>query len=83
MVFNGLVSVTDEMLDSVPDSDGLIWLSKMKGIESIDVFKAIRKSMIEVVSNSLDQIVNKISWSDYMDILHKPTPDQIKIIDYY
>ena len=81
MVFNGFVSITDEMLDSVPDSDGLVWLSKMKGAESIDVYKAIRKSMVEVVSNSIDQITNQISWADYTDILTKPTTDQIKIID--
>ena len=81
MVFNGLTTITDEMLDSVPDSDGLVWLSKMKGTESIDVYKAIRKSMVEVVSNSLDQITKQISWSDYLDMFVKPTSDQIKIID--
>lgn len=81
MVFNNLVSITDETIDSVPDSDGLIWLSKMKGAESIDVFKAIKKSMVEVISNSLDQIKSQISWADYMDMFVKPNADQIKIIE--
>lgn len=81
MIFNNMVTITDEMLDSVPDSDGLVWLSKMKGAESIDVYKAIKKSMVEVVSNSLDQIKNKISWNDYIEMFVKPTSDQIKIID--
>lgn len=81
MVFNNLVSITDVMIDSVPDSEGLIWLSKMKGAESIDVFKAIRKSMVEVVSNSLEQIKTQISWADYLDMFTKPTSEQLEIIN--
>ena len=81
LIFNGLVSVSDNMIDEVPDSEGLIWLSKFKGAETIDVFKAIRKSMVEVVASSLDQIQQQLSWADYMDIFVKPTPDQIKIIE--
>ena len=81
LIFSNLISVTDEMIDEVPNSDGLVWLSKMKGAESIDVFKAIRKTMIEVVSSSLHQIQSQISWADYMDMFVKPTPDKIKIIE--
>lgn len=81
MIFNGLVTITDEMLDSVPNPNGLVWLSKMKGAESIDVFKAIRKSMVDIVANSLDQIKDTISWSGYLDLFVKPTSDQIKIVD--
>jgi ankyrin repeat protein len=81
MIFNGLVIVEEKMEDSVPTQEGLVWLSKMKGTESIDVFKAIRKSMYDVVSNSLDQIKSPITWSDYMDMFVKPSSDQIKVID--
>ena len=81
MVSNGLVEITDDMMDSVPDQEGLIWLSKMKGAESIDVYKAIKKSMVGVVSDSLNQITGQISWSEYLDLFVKPTKEQIKIID--
>jgi len=81
MIFNGLVSIEEKMEDSVPTQEGLVWLSKMKGAESIDVFKAIRKSMYDVVVNSLDQIKSPLSWSDYMDMFVKPSAEQIKIID--
>jgi len=81
MIFNGLVGVTEQMEESVPTQEGLVWLSKMKGAESIDIFKAISKSMVDVVANSLDQIKNPILWSDYMYLFQKPTLDQIKIID--
>jgi len=81
MIFNGFVNVVEEMEDSVPTQEGLVWLSKMKGAESIDVFKAIRKTMYDVVENSLDQIKTPISWSDYMDMFVKSSVDKIKIID--
>ena len=81
MIFNGLVNVEDEMENSVPSGEGLVWLSKMKGAKSIDVYKAIKKSMVDIVMNSVHQINDQISWSDYMDLFVRPSSDQIKIID--
>ena len=81
MVCNNLVNITDDLMDSVPTQEGLVWLTKMNGLDSIDVFKAIKKAMVDVVSDSIDQITNPITWSDYMDMFVKPTPDQVKIID--
>lgn len=81
LVINGISQITEELMDSVPNSEGLIWLSKMKGMESVDIFKAIRKSIVSVVESNLDQIIQKINWKDYLELFVKPTKDQIIIID--
>ena len=73
-------SVTDDLISAVPTTDGFNWLS-IRSNKEIDISTAIRKGIYEMVVEKI-QSINKILWSDYIDIFDKLTKDHIKIIEY-
>ncbi len=75
-----LAIVTQEMLDNCPTNEGLTWLSA-RAQTDIPIEKAISKGMYDIVSEKVDSIREVLSWKDYMEILTKPSPEHVAIID--
>jgi len=77
-VVKEIVDVTEELVNSAPYTF-VNWLSS-KCTKNVSVNTAIIKGLYEVIEQKMDQIEN-ISWKPYLDILAKPSMDQIRIID--
>ena len=79
LVRDGFATITDDMEDSAPNTEGIEWLSQNTRKEvSMDV--AIRKGMLEHVIKQIDK-TDRISFASFTEIFSKPTSSHIQIVD--
>lgn len=71
--------VKNEMIDNTNNIQVLNWLSS-RNDTSQSIETAIIKGMIDVVKNNID-LVKNFSWSNFLDILIKPTNNHLEIFE--
>lgn len=78
LVKNKLVSITEDLINCSPYTY-INWLSA-RATKNITLETAITKGLYDAVEEKLN-IITDFSWKPYLDILSKPTTDQVRIID--